>query len=81
MTDHERWIEKKFNDALDNAEAAVERAESCGFSIENAGARIEQLAALNRKSGRRAAMAKRIVSVESGHTVHNFIRAKRESSR
>ena len=44
MTDHEKWIEKKFNDAMANAEAAVSRAMACGMSIDGATARAENLA-------------------------------------
>ena len=44
MTDYEKRIVKKFNDAMDNAEAAVERAETCGFAIEGAHARASNLA-------------------------------------
>ena len=43
MTDHEKWIEKKFNDAMDNAEAAVSRAMACGFAIPNAEASASNL--------------------------------------
>ena len=44
MTDHEKWIEKRYNDALEQAEDAVIQATARGMSIEGATARAENLA-------------------------------------